>query len=143
EFRNKAQNKPPVFSDVGPTLKKLKKNFDLFVLTKGNIEEQKRKVETSELSDYFDEIFVVSEKNDQTYKSISDKYHWQVDECCMVGNSPKSDINPALRLGMYAIFIPYPYTWKLDNEAVLEGHPNLYTVKAISSVPKLLDKITR
>jgi putative hydrolase of the HAD superfamily len=38
----------------------------------------------------------------------------------MVGNSPKSDINPALRTGMYAVYIPYDDTWKLDNEPIKE-----------------------
>lgn len=142
-FRNKAQNKPPVFTGVEHTLKKLSKNYDLYVLTKGNIEEQKRKVNDSNLGDYFVESFVVEEKDDQIYKSISKKYNWKAAECCMIGNSPKSDINPALRIGMFAIFIPYPHTWKLDNERVMKDHPNLYTVNSISEIPNLLMSYSR
>ena len=37
----------------------------------------------------------------------------------MVGNSPKSDINPALAAGLRAVFIPHPDTWVLEHEAVL------------------------
>ena len=56
------------------------------------------------------------------------------DEICMIGNSPKSDINPALRVGMHAVFIPYPFTWKLDNEALLGDHPRLITLTKFSDL---------
>jgi len=59
----------------------------------------------------------------------------------MVGNSPKSDINPALRSGMYAIFIPYKYTWILDNEELIKDHSNLFEVKNFKDIPKFLEKL--
>jgi putative hydrolase of the HAD superfamily len=34
----------------------------------------------------------------------------------MVGNSPKSDINPALAAGLHAIFVPHGDTWILEHE---------------------------
>jgi putative hydrolase of the HAD superfamily len=34
----------------------------------------------------------------------------------MVGNSPKSDINPALAAGLHAVFIPHGDTWILEHE---------------------------
>ena len=37
----------------------------------------------------------------------------------MVGNSPKSDINPALRVGLRAVFIPHSDTWILEHEPLL------------------------
>jgi len=52
------------------------------------------------------------------YREILAKHKWQAEETCMVGNSPKSDINPALRVGMYAVYIPYRDTWKLDDEPI-------------------------
>jgi putative hydrolase of the HAD superfamily len=36
----------------------------------------------------------------------------------MVGNSPKSDINPALAAGLHAVFIPHDNTWILEHEEV-------------------------
>jgi putative hydrolase of the HAD superfamily len=33
----------------------------------------------------------------------------------MVGNSPKSDINPAITAGLNAVFIPHADTWILEN----------------------------
>jgi putative hydrolase of the HAD superfamily len=34
----------------------------------------------------------------------------------MVGNSPKSDINPALAAGLHAVFVPHGNTWILEHE---------------------------
>ena len=36
----------------------------------------------------------------------------------MIGNSPKSDINPALAAGLNAVFIPHDFTWVLEHEHV-------------------------
>jgi putative hydrolase of the HAD superfamily len=42
----------------------------------------------------------------------------------MVGNSPKSDINPALAAGLHAIFVPHGDTWILEHEEVNPAPPN-------------------
>ena len=34
----------------------------------------------------------------------------------MIGNSPKSDVNPALEAGLNAVFVPHPHTWGLEKE---------------------------
>jgi putative hydrolase of the HAD superfamily len=36
----------------------------------------------------------------------------------MIGNSPRSDINPALATGLNAVYIPHPQTWHLEQEEV-------------------------
>jgi len=138
EFKNHANHPMPLLPGVESTLKQLKEKYLLYVLTKGNIQEQKQKVTNSGLTHYFNDIFVVPEKDDKTYRSIIAENNWDVNECCMIGNSPKSDINPALRSGMYAIFIPYPFTWKLDDEKILEGYSKLCVVK---DFPSLMDLI--
>jgi putative hydrolase of the HAD superfamily len=38
----------------------------------------------------------------------------------MIGNSPKSDINPALEAGIGAVFVPHEHTWRLEHEEVRE-----------------------
>ena len=39
----------------------------------------------------------------------------------MIGNSPKSDINPALAGGLHAVFIPHAHTWVLEHEVRRPG----------------------
>ena len=41
----------------------------------------------------------------------------------MVGNSPKSDINPALGAGINAIFVPHDDTWILEHEDLAAARP--------------------
>lgn len=141
KFESHTINNLPVFPGVPDVLKLLKKSFDLYVLTKGNIKEQQKKIDRSGLKHYFNKEFVVSEKNDETYITILNEHNWQATECCMIGNSPKSDINPALRCGMYAIFIPYPYTWNLDNEDLIENHSKFYKANDFSQIPLVVDRL--
>ena len=39
----------------------------------------------------------------------------------MIGNSPKSDVNPALEAGLNAVFIPHAHTWVLEKEEIRAG----------------------
>src|SRR5437667_2711518 len=74
------------------------------------------KVERSGLKDYFSAIEIVAEKDAATYRSITSKYAFANDSTWMVGNSPKSDINPALAAGLNAVFVPHGDTWILEHD---------------------------
>jgi len=127
---------PPLFHGVKETLDELAERYELFALTKGKQDEQSDKFNRSGLRGFFREIHIVSEKDDRVYKTLIDEHAWVPKETCMIGNSPKSDINPALRCGMWAILIPYRYTWRLDLEEPMSGHPGFRTV---ASFPELLN----
>jgi len=73
-----------------------RRGHHLIVMTKGNITEQAGKVEHSGRKEYFSAVEVVAEKNAPTYREIVSKYQLAPEMTWMVGNSPKSDINPAL-----------------------------------------------
>jgi putative hydrolase of the HAD superfamily len=88
------------------------------MLTKGNPAEQSGKVERSGLKAYFSAVEIVAEKDESTYRSAIAKYALPADTTWMVGNSPKSDINPALAAGLHAVFIPHDNTWILEHEEV-------------------------
>jgi len=137
EFESHVHRPPKIFPHVPEILTKLRENYQLYVLTKGSIEEQKQKLVKSELMHYFDEVFVESEKDISTYKRILNDNQWSVDEICMIGNSPKSDINPALKLGMCAVFIPYPHTWILDDEPLIPNQDRLKIVESFTDLPSI------
>ena len=61
---------------------------------------------------------IVAEKDPETYHSVAAKYGLPNETSWMVGNSPKSDINPALRAGLNAVFVPHDNTWVLEHEEV-------------------------
>jgi len=103
-----------------------KRRHHLVLMTKGNFTEQSAKVERSGLKEYFAAIEIVAEKNAPTYRSIISKYELDRDSTWMVGNSPKSDINPALAAGINAVFVPHDSTWILEHETVSEAPAGLH-----------------
>jgi putative hydrolase of the HAD superfamily len=49
----------------------------------------------------------------------------------MIGNSPKSDVNPALLAGLAAVYVPHPRTWSLEKADLPESHPRLLRIESI------------
>ncbi len=90
----------------------------LILMTKGNFAEQSGKVERSGLKEYFAAVEIVAEKDMPTYREIVRKYALEPAATWMVGNSPRSDINPALAAGINAVFVPHDNTWVLEHETV-------------------------
>jgi len=103
---------------VKETLEYLAPRHNLILLTKGIEEEQKLKVERSGVEDSFQHILVVEEKNVATYQRVKQELQLDVSKAWMIGNSPRSDINPPLAVGFNAIYIPHPHTWHLEHEEV-------------------------
>jgi putative hydrolase of the HAD superfamily len=105
-----------IIAGVPETLDYLVKRHHLILMTKGAIAEQSGKVARSGLKHYFVAIEIVAEKNSETYRAMTSKYALASDSTWMVGNSPKSDINPALAAGLNAVFVPHGNTWILEHE---------------------------
>ncbi len=127
---------PRLFEGVIETLQFLKKRYNLYVLTKGDFKEQEQKIINAGIDKIVNSYFIVPEKEDAVYRQILTQHNWKANETCMVGNSPKSDINPALRVGMYAIYIPYPNTWKLDFEEVVPVEGRYFKVEKFSDLKR-------
>ncbi len=113
-----AEHPVEVIPGVMDTLEYLHRRHHLLLVTKGNFTEQSGKVERSGLKSYFAAVEVVAEKNRETYDGLVQKYGLRRETSWMVGNSPRSDINPALAAGLNAIFIPHADTWILEHEEI-------------------------
>jgi putative hydrolase of the HAD superfamily len=103
---------------VPETLQYLSDRHHLILVTKGAIVEQTGKIERSGLKEYFAATEIVAEKDVAAYEAIVEKYELTHDSTWMIGNSPKSDINPALATGLNAVFIPHGDTWVLEHAEV-------------------------
>ncbi len=110
-----------VFDGVAATLTYLKPRHRLFLLTKGNVEEQSAKLAASGLEGFFHGCEIVAEKDASTYNGLVVRHGWSRPDVWMVGNSPRSDVNPALAAGLNAVFIPSPVTWDYENEEIRPG----------------------
>jgi putative hydrolase of the HAD superfamily len=104
--------------EVPETLGYLAERHRLILVSKGAIREQQGKVERSGVRKNFVAVEIVAEKSSSVYADLAGKY--ACDRACtwMIGNSPKSDINPALTAGLQAVFIPHGDTWILEHEEV-------------------------
>jgi putative hydrolase of the HAD superfamily len=112
-----------ILPEVPETLQYLSARHHLILMTKGAIAEQTGKVERSGLKEYFSAVEIVAEKDVGAYSSLMEKYELARDTTWMVGNSPKSDINPALAAGLHAVFVPHGSTWILEHEEVNTAPP--------------------
>jgi putative hydrolase of the HAD superfamily len=102
--------------DVPETLQYLSARHRLILVTKGAIAEQSGKVERSGLKGYFAATEIVAEKNPAIYHALVEKHSLARNSTWMIGNSPRSDINPALAAGLHAVFVPHGDTWILEHE---------------------------
>jgi putative hydrolase of the HAD superfamily len=109
--------------EVSQTLEYLSARHRLILMTKGAIAEQTGKIERSGLKQYFPEAEIVVEKNSAVYLALIEKHELACDSTWMIGNSPKSDINPALAAGLHAVFVPHGNTWILEHEEVDAASP--------------------
>jgi putative hydrolase of the HAD superfamily len=124
-----------ILDGVPETLEYLSGRHDLFLVTKGDTQEQGRKIETSGLSGYFRDVKILPEKNTSAYRSLVDGYLWDPDRTWMIGNSPRSDVNPAIAAGLNAVYIPHPHTWVLEHEEPL-NHPRVIELEKFSDLRK-------
>ncbi|GII96008.1 HAD family hydrolase [Sinosporangium siamense] len=101
---------------VADTLADLGGRHDMLLLTKGEVAEQQRKLEASNLAHHFRSVHIVPEKDVATYLRLAADQALVPTTTWMIGNSPKSDILPARRAGMNAVFIPHTHTWALEHD---------------------------
>ncbi len=124
--------------DVKEILNYLSTKHRLVLVTKGEPHEQSGKVERSGLKPFFSAVEVVPEKDESTYTRVIAKHDLHQQHTWMVGNSPKSDINPALRAGINAVFVPHNDTWILEHEEVIACQPpqKLLVLKSFKDLGK-------
>lgn len=132
DFAHAILEKPiELIEGVEETVAELSERHDLTVFTKGDLEEQRLKIERSGLGRYFRHAAIVKEKNTAAYQDLAAARGFVPERTWMIGNSPKSDINPALAAGLKAVYIPHPRTWSLEREQLPKTHPRLLVIQQI------------
>ena len=120
--------------DVAETIDYLAGRHDLMLVTKGHPEEQRLKIERSGLESRFTATAVVHEKAIDTYRAIARERNLDPTRTWMIGNSPRSDINPALQAGLNAVFIPHAHTWRLEKEEVTPADGRLLILRGFGEL---------
>ncbi len=101
---------------VQESLKAISRKCRTILFTKGSFKEQDRKIQASGLSRYFNAIEIVREKDVAAFEEVIQRHHLAKPITWMVGNSPKSDVNPAVAAGLRAFYIPHAQTWERERE---------------------------
>jgi putative hydrolase of the HAD superfamily len=122
---------------VAETLPLLAERHELTMFTKGHPEEQNRKIDLSGLRPLFAHCEVVREKNREAYLRLAEVRGFDHRHTWMIGNSPKSDINPALAAGLRAVYVPHERTWTLEREELRDPEGRLMVVRGFSELVAL------
>jgi putative hydrolase of the HAD superfamily len=118
-----------VIDGVAETLEYLAGRHDLTLFTKGHVDEQRLKVDRSGLGQFFQHLAIVKEKDTSAYRRLVAERGMDPAATWMIGNSPKSDVNPALEAGLNAVFVPHAHTWVLEKQDIVPGAGQLLVLE--------------
>jgi putative hydrolase of the HAD superfamily len=124
------------------TLDRLKDaGHELYLHTGGDVANQCRKITQLELTTYFEHrIFITEHKDTSALADILKTIAADPDRTWMVGNSLKTDITPALKLKINAIYIPAEIEWKYNNDVGSKVTPQSIFLK-LNSLQEVPDAI--
>ena len=125
---------PTLLEGVAETLGYLAERHRLILCTKGEPAEQAGKFERSGMQVHFEAVEIVAEKDTNTYRGLVNRHHIVKSHGWMVGNSPRSDINPALAAGLNAVFIPHAETWEFEHAELSSGPGKLLVLPAFRAL---------
>ena len=114
------------------------------LITKGDLFHQEKKVARSGLADLFQRIEIVSEKDPGTYGRVLSQFGVPPGRFAMVGNSLRSDVEPVLRLGGWAVHLPYHVTWAHEMDAdVAADDPRMLAIDAPAAIPAAIGRLAQ
>lgn len=114
------QSAPTVYLDVPSTLQRLGATHRLFLLTKGDETVQRERISRSGLAAYFEQVYILPDKTPESYMQVLTDHGLAPQHAWAVGNSARSDINPALRAGLRAVMIPNT-SWVYEAQQLQAG----------------------
>jgi len=115
------------------------RRFTLALLTRGDDDFQKRKLKHVRFLHYFDLVRVVLRKDAHTFKQIMDELEYSPEKTWIIGDSIKSDINPAIETGANCLLYVYhhrKYSWLQEY-----GYPPIgpfYKVRSLTEIEAVL-----
>jgi len=133
--RDLLHNPATPFLGVVDTLSELSSRYPLALVTKGDMLDQEHKIRRSGLRKYFRWVEIISEKGEREYRDLFSDIGVAPEDAVMVGNSFKSDVAPVLRLGGWAVHIPFHVLWEHEKTDEFD-HPRL---RRLENFTQLLD----
>lgn len=124
--------------DAAPVLAALCQRHSLALLTKGHPAIQEKRIDDAGVGDAFDHIAVVADKSSVEFATVLRELDAQPHDAWSVGNSLASDINPALRLGMSAIWVD-AHVWEHERRELEPARGTVFVADSLLRVPEIVD----
>jgi putative hydrolase of the HAD superfamily len=131
------ERKAPLMTGARQVLEQLRGDHRLALLTQGDPVVQQKRIDDSRLGALFDAVHIVDRKDERSFEQVLDELSTPPVAAWSVGNSLPSDINPALRMGMSAIWIE-AHVWAHERREVEPAPGRFFTASSLRDVPKLV-----
>ncbi|QPC94764.1 HAD family hydrolase [Mesorhizobium sp. INR15] len=125
------------------TVERLAGDYQLVLITKGDLFDQERKLAQSGLGDLFDAVEIVSDKSAASYVRIFNRLGGGPEQSMMVGNSLKSDVVPAIEAGSWGVHVPHELTWVLERVEAPVEEPRFREISDLGQLPGLIESIVK
>lgn len=130
---------PELYEDTYLVLRRLRNRGTLILFTNGDEEIQKSKIESlgKRFRSYFNKVRITAMKTEEEFKQILMEVNTPASKTWVVGNSVKSDINPAIKLGIKSILIPRG-TWKYEESEFLPN--NVMVASTLTEAAEIIEQ---
>ncbi len=140
-----AKRKLSLYSEVCEVLKLLKENNDIILITNGNSEVQRRKINILKLEDFFDDIFILDDFGLEYWKPstlifdrIYRKYQGDLSEYVFIGNG-EEDLEFSRRLGIKFFLVKRRDCLRIANIDLLKSNFGIYVIDDLRAILHYLD----
>lgn len=133
-------NKPVVLLDgIADILEQLShSDYRVIMVTKGDLLDQERKLNKSNIAKYFHHIEIVSDKKESDYIKLLERLSITPEHFLMVGNSLRSDVLPVINIGGYGVHVPHQMTWAHEKTEMEERPDRFWKIEHISELREIL-----
>jgi putative hydrolase of the HAD superfamily len=129
---------PELVDDARSVLERLRMNYELHLYTAGDEVVQRRKIEVLGIVRYFSSITIADRKSVDGLQTILQQQNLTPSTTWAVGNSLRSDISPALALGLPCVWVEGA-AWEYDAYPLPTSQ--FWRVTSLSQVPSLMEEL--
>ena len=129
--------KAPPMPGARRVLDELSKTYRLALLTQGDPIVQEKRIDAAGLRACFEFVSIVDRKDESSFSAVLEKLDTDPTAAWSVGNSIPSDINPALRLGMGAVWIE-AHVWAHERREDVPVDGRFLACESLRDVPRAI-----
>jgi putative hydrolase of the HAD superfamily len=130
---------PELIPHVTSVLQTLRdRGVHLALLTKGDLRVQTDRIQQSGLASFFDLIKIVPEKTTNTIRSMLNDLNVRASNAWAIGNSLRSDILPAVELGVRGIWIDAP-VWEYERNEGAPAEASIFKATDLRDILHIID----